>query len=114
MSTRPSDLNSGQPESAAFVARIRRSATRHPLETLEIFDLVCEFLGSPGRFSLALTCRAFEEPAMRVLWRELVSWEPLLQSLPPDIWTPVSGTDDPDDDQSLCVRRITQRKNDSF
>ncbi|EDR12990.1 uncharacterized protein LACBIDRAFT_323876 [Laccaria bicolor S238N-H82] len=61
----------------------------------ELFSLVCEVLRpdyktrpiqrSATLASLARTCRAFEGPALDVLWREIEGLRPLLCTMPPDI-----------------------------
>ncbi|KAF7977685.1 hypothetical protein HWV62_2930 [Athelia sp. TMB] len=36
--------------------------------------------------SLALTCKAFEDPALTILWRNMVSLVPLVKCLPEELW----------------------------
>ena len=63
----------------------------------EIFGLVCEVLvddynsrppvqRSATLASLARTCRAFEGPALDVLWREIEGLRPLLCTMPSDLF----------------------------
>ncbi|KII86169.1 hypothetical protein PLICRDRAFT_700290 [Plicaturopsis crispa FD-325 SS-3] len=65
----------------------------HCLQISEIMSLVCSELpcenGTVGLgelASLARTCRAFHDPALDVLWRTLRSLEPLIRTLPADLW----------------------------
>ena len=62
----------------------------------ELFSLVCELLThdyemrpsqrSATLASLARTCRAFEGPALDVLWREVEELRPLLCTMPSDLF----------------------------
>ena len=67
------------------------------LETPELARLIIR----SGRtrattLALALTCRAFLEPSMDILWEVLMSLAPLVRCLPSDLWTT-------DDDGTIMV-----------
>ncbi|KAJ3528258.1 hypothetical protein NMY22_g9488 [Coprinellus aureogranulatus] len=51
----------------------------------EILRLVCDGADKGTSLSLALTCRAFLEPALDRLWNELASLQPLICCLPEDL-----------------------------
>jgi hypothetical protein len=54
---------------------------------LNIFDHVHADGDDDGSvYNLAITCRAFQEPAMDVLWRVQMSLVPLVKCLPTDLW----------------------------
>lgn len=43
--------------------------------------------GSRTLYSLALTCRAFQQPALDILWEDMKgSLAPLIKCLPSDVW----------------------------
>jgi len=54
----------------------------------ELFGLVCEVLTQRRTTlaSLARTCRAFEGPALDVLWRNIEGLRPLLCTMPSDLF----------------------------
>ena len=63
----------------------------------ELFGSVCEFLRHDYKMwrplqwsatlaSLARTCRAFEGPALGVLWRDIEGLRPLLCTMPSDLF----------------------------
>ncbi|KZP19267.1 hypothetical protein FIBSPDRAFT_862903 [Athelia psychrophila] len=51
--------------------------------------------------SLALTCRAFSDPALAILWRSASSLVPLVKCLPADFWE-IRGTDDGENTLVCC------------
>lgn len=62
--------------------------------------------------ALAVTCRAFYESAMDVLWSELDSLAPLVKCMPPNMWqmekdTDVSGRIDPTRVADTLVSRMS-------
>ena len=54
----------------------------HALEIQEILSNIFGCCYPSDLPSLARTCRAFKEPALDVLWEELVNLSPLAQCLP--------------------------------
>lgn len=62
----------------------------HCLEIPEILWTVAEMVDDPKRLdtlrSMALTCKQFYDPTIRVLWRDLDSMVPLLTCFPEDVW----------------------------
>ena len=57
----------------------------------ELFTLVCEGLThdyerSVTLASLARTCRAFEGPALDILWRNIEGLHPILCTMPSDLF----------------------------
>lgn len=55
--------------------------------------------------SLALTCRAFHEPALAMLWSELNGIYPLLRFFPEDAWYKHEDVGEPDSDRKVCFAR---------
>ena len=64
----------------------------HSLEIAEIQLLIFSYIAkSPERPSstlrhLALTCRAFRDPALALLWKNMISLAPLFACLPGKCW----------------------------
>ncbi|KAG1816156.1 uncharacterized protein BJ212DRAFT_1272018 [Suillus subaureus] len=59
----------------------------HPaLQILEVIDIISSHTEHRSLPALASTCRAFESPALNVLWRDLQSVEPLVKCLPSDLF----------------------------
>ena len=65
----------------------------HTLRISEVLSHIFDYaLLTPddGRLSalrsLALTCKAFEDPALTILWRNMVSLVPLVKCLPEELW----------------------------
>ncbi|KAI0772951.1 hypothetical protein BD413DRAFT_37906 [Trametes elegans] len=70
-----------------------RRALRCTDITLEIFELLLTTAPLPERSACARcarTCRAFYEPAVRVLWRELPSLDPFWAIVPKAISHPMA------------------------
>lgn len=71
----------------------------------EIFCLITDFSTAgflPEKkdvYRLALTCKAFSEPALDALWREISGMMDLIHLLPADLWH--SGEDPPNAEVSL-------------
>lgn len=53
-----------------------------------VFQLVYDESGNgPKNVAvLAITCRAFKDPALDVLWRTMLTLAPLIMCLPEDAW----------------------------
>ncbi|KIK37254.1 hypothetical protein CY34DRAFT_93075 [Suillus luteus UH-Slu-Lm8-n1] len=59
----------------------------HPaLRILEVLDNISLYVGQKSLPALASTCRAFENPALNVLWRNLESVEPIVKCLPSELF----------------------------
>ncbi|KAG2043390.1 hypothetical protein BDR03DRAFT_1087600 [Suillus americanus] len=59
----------------------------HPaLRIFEVIDIISSHTEHGSLPALASTCRAFESPALNVLWRNLQSVEPLVKCLPSDLF----------------------------
>jgi hypothetical protein len=59
----------------------------HPaLRILEVIDAISSHVGNESLPALASTCRAFESPALNVLWRKLESVEPIVKCLPSELF----------------------------
>jgi hypothetical protein len=56
------------------------------LEVPEFVRMIAGDLDVPAAYRLALTCRTFLEPGLDVVWREIMSFNPLLACLPADLW----------------------------
>lgn len=56
------------------------------LEIGEVLYLIFEEASRGTLAALAVTCRAFKEPALSTLWRELYSFVPLLLTMSADLW----------------------------
>jgi hypothetical protein len=72
---------------------LTRMSTIHPcLKALNILSTICDFAlqapedGPKTLAAVAVTCRAFENTALDVLWRTLPNLVPLVKCLPPDAW----------------------------
>ncbi|TFK50664.1 hypothetical protein OE88DRAFT_1726477 [Heliocybe sulcata] len=61
---------------------------------VEIFEFVLalEEYGPPTLASLARTCKAFQAPALSILWRDLTELQPLIHCLPQDLWCKDRGS----------------------
>ncbi|KAG1762908.1 hypothetical protein EDD22DRAFT_537528 [Suillus occidentalis] len=60
----------------------------HPaLRILEVIDNISLHVGQKSLPALASTCRAFESPALNVLWRNLESVEPIVKCLPSELFS---------------------------
>jgi hypothetical protein len=60
----------------------------HPaLRILEVIDNISLHVGNGSLPALASTCRAFENPALNVLWRNLESVEPIVKCLPSELFS---------------------------
>jgi hypothetical protein len=56
------------------------------LRNLEVIHVVSSHTEHGTLPALASACRAFQSPALNVLWRDLHSVEPLLRCLPADLF----------------------------
>ncbi|KAJ7367309.1 hypothetical protein DFH08DRAFT_837116 [Mycena albidolilacea] len=56
-------------------------------------------LGKDEVYNLALTCKAFSEPALDAIWRDIYGLMDLVNLLPADLWR---GSDAPEDPESTC------------
>ncbi|KAG0700855.1 hypothetical protein DFH29DRAFT_1000766 [Suillus ampliporus] len=64
----------------------------HPaLGNLEIICTISSYTQGASLPALASTCRAFEHPALNVLWRDLQSVGPLVRCLPSDLFSVDQG-----------------------
>jgi hypothetical protein len=68
-----------------------RSAVQQALHLPEILHMFCDALLDHDEtkrdlLSVALTSRAFCEPALDGLWREITSFDPIIACLPDDLW----------------------------
>ena len=52
----------------------------------EIVNMVCEPLDEVALASLARSCKALHEPALRSLWADLSNLTPLVKCFPADTW----------------------------
>jgi hypothetical protein len=52
----------------------------------EICLQICEILPRNTLAAMARSCRAFEEPALSILWRRQDSLRPIMGCLPADLW----------------------------
>jgi hypothetical protein len=64
-------------------------------------------LGKDEVYNLALTCKAFSEPALDAIWRDIYGLMDLVNLLPADLWR---GSDAPEDPEvsyrcQLCMRQ---------
>ncbi|KAG1781719.1 hypothetical protein EV702DRAFT_603098 [Suillus placidus] len=57
------------------------------LGNLEVIYTVCSYTQLGSLPALASTCRAFERPALNILWMDLQSPEPLIKCLPSDLFS---------------------------
>ncbi|KIJ61285.1 hypothetical protein HYDPIDRAFT_137858 [Hydnomerulius pinastri MD-312] len=57
----------------------------------ELLDVICQFATRSTLAKLARTCRAFEEPALDALWKDLETLAPLSNCLPPALWGELDG-----------------------
>ncbi|EIW59327.1 uncharacterized protein TRAVEDRAFT_46632 [Trametes versicolor FP-101664 SS1] len=60
---------------------------RPNLHIVDILEHICEHAEPGSLVMMARTTRAFHESAIRVLWRDLPSLEPLIYCFPADAWT---------------------------
>ena len=84
---------------------------RYPVLPNELLDLVAEMLlvesySKPEDFrtalrNMALTCRAFYEPAMNIAWHTLHTLRPVVKCFPENIW------EQDDDGQVVCQIILT-------
>lgn len=80
------------------------------LTSKAVLKNVCDILfadpagGRETVAALARTCRAFEDPALDVLWRTLPSLASLVQIMPSDAWEIKSETRQVDYSVSILVR----------
>ncbi|KII86182.1 hypothetical protein PLICRDRAFT_700299 [Plicaturopsis crispa FD-325 SS-3] len=59
----------------------------HCLQISEVLSCVFSMLSPHGDLArLARTCRAFRDPALDILWNSLSGLEPLIHTLPADLW----------------------------
>ncbi|OAX31464.1 hypothetical protein K503DRAFT_82105 [Rhizopogon vinicolor AM-OR11-026] len=59
----------------------------HPaLRNFELLSVISSYTHYGSLPALASTCRAFEHPALDVLWRDLQSMQPLVKCLPSDLF----------------------------
>ncbi|KAG2074681.1 hypothetical protein BDR04DRAFT_1229255 [Suillus decipiens] len=59
----------------------------HPaLRNLEVIHMICSYTKHETLPALACTCRAFEHPALNVLWRNLQSVDTLIECMPDDLF----------------------------
>ncbi|KAG1887071.1 hypothetical protein F4604DRAFT_1719966, partial [Suillus subluteus] len=61
------------------------------LGNLEVIYTICSHTKLRSLSALASTCRAFERPALNILWRDLQSLEPLIKCLPCDLFSTDRG-----------------------
>ncbi|KAG1870775.1 hypothetical protein DFJ58DRAFT_24470 [Suillus subalutaceus] len=61
------------------------------LGNLEVIYTICSHTKLGSLPALASTCRAFERPALNILWRDLQSPEPLIKCLPSDLFSTDRG-----------------------
>jgi hypothetical protein len=54
----------------------------------EVLRLIYDELDKRTSLSLALTCKAFLEPGLDRIWRNITSFKPLIGCIPEDIWKP--------------------------
>ena len=65
---------------------------RHPLHIPELTSIIFELVESRRDLAaLALSCKTFRDPALKILWKELTSLEPLIRCLPNHIWGEVEA-----------------------
>ncbi|KAG1752899.1 hypothetical protein EDB19DRAFT_1627623 [Suillus lakei] len=65
----------------------------HPaLRNLEVIHTISSYTERGTLPALAATCRAFEHPALNVLWRDLDSVEPLIRCVPGDLFSFLQGS----------------------
>ncbi|KAK7053781.1 hypothetical protein R3P38DRAFT_2601554 [Favolaschia claudopus] len=78
------------------------------LQVTEIVRMICEEVAWPSRknaLSLATTSRAFSDPALDIIWRELRSLVPLVKCMPESLWKDqVQGTNS-SKKSVICLRR---------
>ena len=55
---------------------------RKCLEIDEILQIIISYATQAGRVNLALTCRAFYDPAMDAVWHTLIGLQDLVHCLP--------------------------------
>lgn len=57
------------------------------LQISEIQDCIIRYIPRQTIFQLVLTCRAFYDPAMDIIWAAVVGYAPLIKCMPADVWT---------------------------
>ena len=58
----------------------------HCLRISELIRSICDNLDKATSLSVALTCKAFLEPGLDKVWRNIATLEPLACCLPAEIW----------------------------
>jgi hypothetical protein len=63
----------------------------HSLQITEVLSHIFEYVfndeqGQRNISALALTCQAFRDPALAILWRQMTSLVPLIKCFPSDLW----------------------------
>jgi hypothetical protein len=58
----------------------------HCLRIPELIRSICDNLDKATSLSVALACKAFLEPGLDKIWRDIDSLEPLAHCLPAEIW----------------------------
>lgn len=80
------------------IAPVRAVQEMHPcLLVDEIARKILDYAPKRDQFSLAITCKAFAEPALDTLWHEQRSLVPLIRCMPQDLWI-IKGS----------IRRVTR------
>jgi hypothetical protein len=70
----------------ALLSAVHRSLLTERI-LLNIFDFVhADGNDDESLYNFAITCRAFQDPALDVLWRVQMSLAPLIKCLPADLW----------------------------
>lgn len=63
------------------------SAAMHPcLFVQEVIREICEYSNGRTSLAMALSCRAFLEPALDSIWREITSIRPFVACFPQEFW----------------------------
>ncbi len=62
------------------------SIQHRTLHIAEVFRNICDDADHKTLAILARTCRAFQEPALQVLWSILSDFGPLVKCFPADVW----------------------------
>ena len=88
----PNNLDAGakQPVNATTVSSIplllRTTIMDDCLRIPEVLRLIYDELDKRTSLSLALTCKAFLEPGLDRIWRNITSFKPLMACIAEDIW----------------------------
>ena len=61
------------------------SVESRTLYIVEVFRNVCASMGSQALARLARCCRAFHDPALRLLWYHIPSLRALIETFPDDV-----------------------------